>query len=123
MVDLKDTGLAVATDALPTDILRMGSDPGGSPISKQITYTNAFKRFYSAVDAKEFAIDNVGDITHDDAVVSDWSDWSKCKWKGKKGILKVGGYKKCRTRTIVEEAVGEPEYDEDHGAGDDQGEA
>lgn len=42
-----------------------------------------------------------------DAVVSDWSDWSKCKWKGKKGILKVGGYKKCRTRTIVEPAVGE----------------
>ena len=34
-----------------------------------------------------------------DAVVSDWSDWGKCKWKGKKGILKVGGYKKCRTRT------------------------
>ena len=42
-----------------------------------------------------------------DAVVSDWSDWGKCKWKGKKGILKVGGYKKCRTRTVVEEAVGE----------------
>ena len=42
-----------------------------------------------------------------DAVVSDWSDWGKCKWKGKKGILKVGGYKKCRTRTIVEEAVGD----------------
>jgi len=42
-----------------------------------------------------------------DAVVSDWSSWSKCKYQGKKGILKIGGYRQSRTRTVLEEAVGD----------------
>lgn len=42
-----------------------------------------------------------------DAVVSDWSDWGKCKWKGKDGWLKVGGFKKSRTREVLEPATGD----------------
>ena len=51
----------------------------------------------------------VVDITNEnkDAVVSDWSSWGKCKWKGKKGILNVGGFKKCRTREVLEPATGD----------------
>lgn len=49
------------------------------------------------------------DVTTEDkdAVVSDWDDWGRCKWKKKAGIFNIGGFKKCRTRVILEDATGD----------------
>jgi len=51
----------------------------------------------------------VDDVTtgDKDAVVSDWSDWGKCKWREEPGWLKIGKFKKCRTRDVLEVATGE----------------
>ena len=76
MVDTKLTVLDAITDAIATDILYIVDDPGGTPLSKKIAVSDALKRLYSTLDAKEFGIDNVGDIIWESLM---WSLNFECK--------------------------------------------